>query len=165
MKRDRIGFQVSVVMISLGIVLMAGGCAGKRGGSASGDESLTEREAGGPGGAGRGVESVKQDQLASVEDRPSKSDSRSKQGAGGGGQTGLLKPGGASPGSPSSSAGRGALSSSDGRGLGDIYFDFDQYSIRKDARFVLDGNAQWLRNETGRPVHSRPRRIKRPSEY
>jgi peptidoglycan-associated lipoprotein len=35
-------------------------------------------------------------------------------------------------------------------GLGDIFFDFDRYNIRKDAEPVLQGNALWLRREAGR---------------
>lgn len=35
-------------------------------------------------------------------------------------------------------------------GLGDIFFDFDRYDIRKDSEAVLQGNAVWLRREATR---------------
>lgn len=144
MKRERVGLQITVVLVSLGLILMTAGCAGKRGGSASGDESLAERE---KGGAGGGVESVKQDRVASVDSPLTESDLPSQQGTRGGGR---LAP--STPGGESSMAGKGSGPSVDGAGVGDIFFDFDQYSIRKDARSVLDSNAKWLRNEPGKSV-------------
>ena len=146
MKRDRIGLQIGAVMISLGMVVIAAGCAEKRVGSTSGDESSA---AGGQVGAGgRGVESVKQDQFASVDQPLSESDLPSRQGARGGSQPGMP---GAGSGS-SSSAGAGSAFSADGSGLGDIFFDFDQYAVRKDAVSVLEGNGKWLRNQAGKSV-------------
>lgn len=40
----------------------------------------------------------------------------------------------------------------DNTGIGDIYFDFDQYSIRADAQPVLDRNGQWMRKEPGKSL-------------
>jgi len=37
-------------------------------------------------------------------------------------------------------------------GIGDIYFDFDQYSVRPDAQAVLERNGQWMQNESGKSV-------------
>jgi peptidoglycan-associated lipoprotein len=34
------------------------------------------------------------------------------------------------------------------RPLGDVFFDLDQYSIRDDARAVLQRNAEWMRRWT-----------------
>jgi peptidoglycan-associated lipoprotein len=141
MKHDRVGLQISMVLISLGMILMAAGCAGKRSGSASGDESLAEREKGGA------VESVKQDRVASVETPIAESDLPSQQGARGGGR---LAP--STPGGESAMAGKGSALPMNGAGVGDVFFDFDQYAIRKDARPVLDGNAKWLRGEPGKSV-------------
>jgi peptidoglycan-associated lipoprotein len=36
--------------------------------------------------------------------------------------------------------------------LGDVYFDFDQFHIRKDAMPVLDANAEWLRENVSKTV-------------
>ncbi|MEC4890560.1 MAG: OmpA family protein [Nitrospira sp.] len=33
---------------------------------------------------------------------------------------------------------------------GDIFFDFDQYAIRRDAQPVLERNASWIKNESGK---------------
>jgi peptidoglycan-associated lipoprotein len=43
-----------------------------------------------------------------------------------------------------------ASTSTDLSGLGDIFFDFDQYHIRKDAAAILHGNAAWLHRERGK---------------
>jgi peptidoglycan-associated lipoprotein len=39
-----------------------------------------------------------------------------------------------------------------GNTLGDIFFDFDQFQLRKDALPVLDANASWLRANGNKPV-------------
>ncbi|HXV67872.1 MAG TPA: OmpA family protein [Nitrospira sp.] len=145
MKIQRIGLQVGAVMISLGMAVLAVGCAEKRIGSTSGGESgAASRQ----GGAGGGVESIKQDELASVEQPLSEADLPSRQGTRGESQPGMA---GAGSGS-SSSAGAGSSVAADGRGLGDIFFDFDQYAVRKDAVSVLEGNSKWLRNQAGKSV-------------
>ncbi|MGQ0665646.1 MAG: hypothetical protein ACT4O4_01305, partial [Nitrospiraceae bacterium] len=140
MKRHQIGLQLGAVLVSLGMVVIAAGCAEKRVGSTSGDESSAASR---QGGAGGGVESVKQDQMASVDQPLSESDLPSRQGARGGSQPGTA---GAGSGS-SSSAGTGSSFAADGSALGDIFFDFDQYAVRKDGVSVLEGNGKWLRNQ------------------
>ncbi len=40
----------------------------------------------------------------------------------------------------------------DSTGIGDIYFDFDQYTIRPDAQSVLERNGQWIRNASGKSL-------------
>lgn len=52
-----------------------------------------------------------------------------------------------------------ALSSPSGSGptadassLGDVFFDFDQYTIRRDAHSTLSGNAAWLNIRSGKVV-------------
>jgi len=37
-------------------------------------------------------------------------------------------------------------------GIGDIYFDFDQYNVRPDAQAMLERNGQWMQNESGKSV-------------
>ncbi len=44
---------------------------------------------------------------------------------------------------------RGDVGSGDARGLRTIYFDFDKYNLRDDARRQLDANADILRNNPG----------------
>jgi peptidoglycan-associated lipoprotein len=36
--------------------------------------------------------------------------------------------------------------------LGDIYFDFDQYTIRRDAQSILSANAAWFNGRPGKAV-------------
>ena len=40
----------------------------------------------------------------------------------------------------------------EGPSLGDIFFDFDRYTIRRDAQPVLEGDAVWLKNGVGKSI-------------
>jgi len=50
------------------------------------------------------------------------------------------------------SAPSGAAPSGETLGLEDIFFDFDQYTIRKDAQSTLSANAAWINGRSGRAV-------------
>jgi peptidoglycan-associated lipoprotein len=51
-----------------------------------------------------------------------------------------------SPGGPSS------LAVPEGSSLQDIFFDFDQYAIRRDAQPVLEADAGWIKNAAGKSI-------------
>jgi peptidoglycan-associated lipoprotein len=108
--------------------------------STSGDQSETVKSTGEAGGA---VEKVKEEPMASI------NSSRSTVGSSAQEARGVL-------GSPSTPGNGSTLSSAvasgalDTTGLGDIFFDFDRYTIRTDALPVLEGDARWLRNEQGK---------------
>lgn len=46
----------------------------------------------------------------------------------------------------------GSVMTPDSTGIGDIYFDFDQYTIRTDAQPVLERNGHWIRNASGKSL-------------
>jgi len=46
----------------------------------------------------------------------------------------------------------GAAPSGEALGLEDIFFDFDQYTIRRDAQSTLSANAAWINGRSGRAV-------------
>ncbi len=48
-------------------------------------------------------------------------------------------------GSPPSNLSLSPTTASDSNALGDVFFDYDRFQIRKDAMPVLDANAGWLR--------------------
>lgn len=50
------------------------------------------------------------------------------------------------------SAPSGAASSEVALGLEDIFFDFDQYMVRRDAQTTLSANAAWINGRSGRAV-------------
>jgi peptidoglycan-associated lipoprotein len=54
--------------------------------------------------------------------------------------------------SPSTPAGSLAGTASGSNALGDVFFDYDRFQIRKDAMPVLDSNAQWLRANGSKTV-------------
>lgn len=70
-----------------------------------------------------------------------------------GGEPGTTRDGGATGGEQGGvgdggAGDRGDVESGDARGLKTIYFDFDKYNLRDDARRVLDANAEILRNNS-----------------
>jgi peptidoglycan-associated lipoprotein len=135
---SRVGMQIGAILVSIGMMASEFGCASKRVSSTSGDQSVAGKQ-------GIDTEHVRPDQMTSV-DTPLSGDGSSSQDVS---RSQLAPP---APGSGSAAMGRDSAALADLQGLGDIYFDFDRYEIRKDALPVLEGNAKWLRNEAGRPL-------------
>ena len=120
--------RVISLCLSLSLVLMFAGCSGKKVSSSSGDQASQ-------GGRAKS-EVIKPDAIATVPtersfDRPSGSTTTPSSNV----------PAGLSPSTP---AGSLASNASEGIVLGDVFFDFDQSQIRKDAMPILDADAQWL---------------------
>lgn len=117
------------------------GCSGKRVASSSGDASATTKEK----SAAAPVETIKPESLATIPDdrRSTLETARAPFDAPPSSRGGMESP---SPSAPSSSAG-GQTS-----GLGDIFFDFDQYTIRRDAQPVLEANAAWIKSAAGKSI-------------
>lgn len=55
-------------------------------------------------------------------------------------------------GEPSSRAALSAPEDTAGESLGDIFFDFDQHTIRRDAQSILSANAAWINSRPGKTV-------------
>lgn len=149
MMSGRVRARIGLVMMGLGMIVMVGGCSKKHISSAAGEQA-TAQEKGAPAG---GVETVKQEQVAVVETPAGRSaESPSPVGPAGAQdmQGSRLTPTG--PGSDVTAVSKGAGPSAEVAGLGDIYFDFDMYNIRKDAQLVLEDDARWFRSETGKTV-------------
>lgn len=125
---------MGVALMSVGVLMIGTGCAAKRVASNSGDQSMTTKDKG-------GVETVRENQVASVQTPSPGGESRGQDRQGG-----QLAP--TMPGSGSVTIGSAAAATApDVTGLSDIFFDFDRYNIRTDAQSVLEGDARWLRNE------------------
>lgn len=140
MTTSRFMVQTGVLLMGIGSLMLGAGCAGKRVASNSGDQSITVRDAG-------GAETVREEPVASVQ-TPSPLDASRGQNGRGEQPLAPTRPGGSSI--PSGSAlAAGAVDLS---GLGDIFFDFDRYTIRADARAALEGDARWLRNKQGQSL-------------
>jgi peptidoglycan-associated lipoprotein len=130
--------HVAAILAGVGILVGGWACASRQTSSGSEGQSTTAKDKG-------AVETVQPPQLAAVpppdsgaatvpsarhaEESPAP-DTRASQ--------------------FTSSAPPGSTAPIDVAGLGDIFFDFDRYNIRKDAEPVLQGNALWLRREAGR---------------
>jgi peptidoglycan-associated lipoprotein len=98
-----------------------------------------------------GSEQITQDRVATVEPSPSGENiARSEASPGGtpgSGSPGAAAGGGAAPGSLAPGSPQALGSAGEPIGLGDVFFDFDQYTIRSDAHPVLEANARWIRSE------------------
>lgn len=110
--------RIISLCLSVSLVLLSAGCAGKKVASSSGDQSSQSGQA--------KTEAIQPDAIKTVPlersfDRPSGS---------------ATTPSGRQP---------SDLSVAPGTGLGDVFFDFDRFQIRKDAMPVLDANVQWFR--------------------
>jgi peptidoglycan-associated lipoprotein len=156
MKRVMMG-RTATLVICVAIVFFAEGCS-KRTVSSSGDEFAAAEGKAKPGA----VETIKPDRLVTVPDesRPPIEASRSQSDL-----ASTLSPSSPSPSSPSfsSPSGSDAGTSSvapfsapaplaESGGLADVFFDFDQFTLRGDARASLEANAKWLKNSTVKSV-------------
>lgn len=144
MTNGRLRMQMCTVMVSVVAAMMVQeGCASKQVASTSGDQSTTMTSKAEP------LERVKQEPMASMEagssmerspTREAGDDSRVQTPASGSVPASSLAPG-SSPESASAPA-----------TLNDIYFDFDQYTVRSDAQGVMEANASVLRAQSGAVV-------------
>lgn len=151
MTNGGVSLRMGVVMLSVGLLMAGSGCASRQVASTSGDQSTTLKGKGETAGA---VENVKAESLTSVDESPGKPAGEFQAGQPAPGSSALPSSSSASPsvGSPAVSGTGVMAAASDMTGLGDVYFDFDQYTIRRDAQFILDGNAKWLRTEAGKSL-------------
>lgn len=148
MTNGRVSLRIGIAMLSVGLLIAGGGCASRQVASTSGDQSTTMKGKGETGGT---VENVKPERMTSIDESPSTSarEAQASPSAPGGGA--LPSSSIAPSGSGIAPSGSGIAAATSGlTGIGDIYFDFDQYNIRRDAQPVLEGNAKWLRGEAGK---------------
>ena len=150
MTTDQFSVRLAMVLMSVGVLMIGTGCAGKRVASSSGDQSTTMK---GKDVAGGAAENVNKEPLASVDSSPSTGGPTAKEP-----RASLTSPPTPASGSipsnavvPPSNSGE-ASGASETIGLGDIFFDFDRFVIRTDAQPVLEGDARWLRTEQGKTL-------------
>jgi len=128
----------------IGLIFGMAGCANKQLSSSAGDQSVTTK--------GQALaETVQPDRIASIEPPAESGLSRTQEA-----RTNQIPS--QAPGSifPSNNAAslrdKGSVNTPDSTGIGDIYFDFDQYNIRTDAEPVLERNGQWMRNASDKSL-------------
>jgi peptidoglycan-associated lipoprotein len=147
MMRGKVAMRVWAVLLSIGLLVGVWSCSSKRVGSTAGDESAANT---GSTKAGVPVESVRQEPVVSVEPPPVVAEGAAAPDV----RSALSMPkSGSIPSTAAApSLGEPVAAGPDLGGPGDIYFDFDQYTIRGDARAVLEHNATWLRGAGGKTV-------------
>ena len=127
-----------------GLIHGVAGCANKQLSSGAGEQSLTTR-------GQTPAETVQPDRIASIEPPAESGVSRTQE-------TRTNQISSQAPGNtiPSNNTAllhdRASVMTPDSTELGDIYFDFDQYSIRPDAQAALERNGQWIRNTSGKSL-------------
>lgn len=135
-------------LLCAALLLFGSACSNKQLASSSGDQSMTTKgpaltPATGP------TETVQPDRVASVDTSPTSVALSSKNTGGTPPAPSVVMPGSSQPPSGLSSASRTTpAGTADMNGIGDIYFDFDQYSIRADAQTILERNAQAMKQAT-----------------
>jgi peptidoglycan-associated lipoprotein len=164
MKKGSISYRAVVSLLCLSVVIIAGGCSGKRVAASSGDASSTKKEISPAASATAPVETISPEPMVTIPDdrRPTPDDyqstieaareplpesatpleSSSERAAG------TMES--APPISPSSSP--SAFAATDSSSPGDIYFDFDQFVVRGDAEPVLAANAAWIKRMPDKSV-------------
>lgn len=138
---------VVLTLFCLGALAATGGCAGKRVASSSGDASATTKEK----AAAAPVETISPDRMATIPDdrRSTTEASRAPLAPSSPAEEGSR---GASAGPSDGAAPSAGLAPSDASGPGDVFFDFDQYVIRRDAQPIMEANAVWIKGASGKSV-------------
>lgn len=157
MQRGSILVRAVVGLLCLGVLGVAGGCAGKRVAASSGDASSTVKEK----KTTDSIETVSPDPMVTIppDDRRSTTETSDTPPISSvSGDTETPSPPPSRLPSPSSSslmeeAGAKDVSTpADLSGLGDVFFDFDQFVIRGDALPVMEANAAWIMRNSGKSI-------------
>lgn len=145
MTNGRISRQWSAALVSIvAAMTVQVGCASKQVASTSGDQSTSIQRKAEP------LEMVKQEPMATMEggsslerapEREAGEDTRTHRPSDGSAPDSTVAPG---------SSLSESVTVPDG--LSDIYFDFDQYTVRRDAQGVMEANADWLRGQSASVV-------------
>lgn len=133
---ERLIHTLSATVLCLMMLATLWGCSGKRVASSSGDPSTTTKGK----TAEVPVETIKPESMTTIPD-----DRRSTMETA---RTPLDAP----PASGGSAETLPLKAMNEVSGLGDIFFDFDQYTIRRDAQPVLEADAAWIKSASVKSV-------------
>lgn len=126
------------------LILGVAGCANKQLSSSAGDQAMTTKDQ-------TPAETIRPDRIASIEPPAESGVSRTQETRTN--QISSQAPGNTIPSNnPASLHDKDSVMIPDSTGIVDIYFDFDQYSLRPDAQSVLERNGQWVRNASGKSL-------------
>jgi peptidoglycan-associated lipoprotein len=146
MRQGVIPRSVSAALFCAMVIAPFLGCSGKRVASSSGDAATSRGTSAAP------VETIKPETLATVPDDRSASatldTAREPVPAAPPDSGEAAAESSAPPGSPGPAAARSVESLS----LGDVFFDFDQHTVSRDAQSILSANAAWINSKPGKAV-------------
>lgn len=142
---------LGTIIVSLGVLLGGWGCSKRQVSSGGDDQSMTTKK------GKADAETVLQEPIASLATPPASAagsapDTRPSLGIPAPPGSSALATRSESPIPAPASTLTPASSGSDLTGLGDIFFDFDQYAIRRDAQPVLEANARRVQQEPGKSL-------------
>ena len=138
--RHRLIHPLSVTLLCLMLLANAWGCA-KKVASSSGDTSSTTKGK----SAAAPVETIKPEGMVTIPDEQRSTTDTARA------PLDTPPSPGATKDSPSSRA-PSSLALDESTSLGDIFFDFDQHTIRRDAQPVLEADALWIKNAVGKSI-------------
>ena len=138
---ERVVRNLSTTVLCLMMLATLWGCAGKRVASSSGDGTSATKEK----SAAAPVETIKPESMTTIpDDRGSALDTA---------RAPVDAPVAPGRGMESTSASTPpSLAVGETSGLGDVFFDFDQYTIRRDAQPVLEADATWIKSASGKSI-------------
>jgi peptidoglycan-associated lipoprotein len=153
MNRVRTGLYLCTLLALSTIMLGEFGCSKKQLASGSENQSMSAKET-------AVSETIQPDRIVSI---PPPAFSRGETPASGGEppsqNTQSTKPSSSTPSTNSLSPittstlnDKDSVKNPGALGVGDIYFDFDKYTVRPDAQSVLERNGQWMQSESGKSV-------------
>lgn len=128
-------------LVSLGLLILLSGCSGRKATTSAEDQSLLQRER-------AKAQSIPAESATSAEStrmtEPTFASPLSPQAQ----PEGSVQPAPASPGRSPSSQVIAAAALPPGA-LGDVFFDFDRFTLRQEARATLETNARFLKGKNG----------------
>lgn len=137
---------VVLMLLCLGAFAAMGGCSGKRIASSSGDASSTSKEK----SAAAPVETISPERMTTIPDDRRSTTEAAREPMAPSALTERESAGSSAGPSAGPSDGGAPAAGVMPSGLGDIFFDFDQYVIRKDAQPVMEANAAWIKSASGK---------------
>ena len=132
--------------VSCVIILTTFSGCGKRVAGSSGDASSTRKNTAAP------VETIQPEGFATIPDDKSSFETMRTPGDMASAPSETSPPSAPREPAPAPAPSSAASSPLDVSNLSDIFFDYDQYAIRRDAQTILGANADWIKNRPGKAV-------------
>lgn len=148
MSNHTASLRMAILVLCAGLLAFGWGCS-KKAVSSSGDEMAAAGEKSKAGA----VETVKPERMVTVPDEPRAPIESSRSQFDSGPSRAPSSPSGSpSAGGFSTTPSTSAAAVAESAGLIDVFFDFDQFTLRSDARSTLESNAGWIKSSSAKSI-------------